>query len=175
MPNLKDAYFLDCGRSYSGVATTKVGGLNHLEGETVKVIADGKVHPDKVVTSGAVTLDYAASDIHVGLGYTSKLETMPIASSAQDGTTMGRLAEVPKVIMLVSESVGMDIGPDESNLDTVMFTYDDVYASKTTLFTGAIDVNIESGHDRQPRVRVHHSEALPLNLNALIAEYEVTQ
>lgn len=52
-------------------------GLNHLEGQTVKVLADGAVHADVVVEGGAVTLDQPANSIQSGIGYTHIIEPLP--------------------------------------------------------------------------------------------------
>ena len=38
-----DAFFVDSGLSYSGVAATTMTGLGHLEGETVSILADGRL------------------------------------------------------------------------------------------------------------------------------------
>ena len=175
MPNLSDAFFLDCGKTYSGSPITAFTGLEHLEGATVKVMADGKVHPDCVVSDGAIILNYAASVVHVGLGYQSKMKTLPIVAGIQDGSTAGRLALVPEAILLVNESVGCKIGPDEDNLDEVLFVDGETFADCETLFSGAVDINIESGHDRQPRVVIVHDEATPLTISAINFNFEPTQ
>jgi hypothetical protein len=64
-------------------------GLGHLEGRTVKVLADGALHPERVVTGGAITLDHAASKVLVGLGYTSRLKTLRLEGGAM-GTAQGK-------------------------------------------------------------------------------------
>lgn len=175
MTNLADAYFLDCGFTYSGDPVTTLGGLDHLEGETVKIIADGKVVADQAVSGGSITLTTAASVIHVGLGYTAKMKTLPIEQGLQDGASEGRLKLVPSAIINVNESVGMLIGPDESNLDEIVFTEGETFATASSLFTGAYDVNIESSHNRLPRLVIHHVEGLPLTINAINYEYEMSQ
>jgi hypothetical protein len=48
--------FLDSALSYSGAAATTISGLNHLEGQTVHILADGATHPTKIVSSGSITL-----------------------------------------------------------------------------------------------------------------------
>jgi hypothetical protein len=58
------AWFFDCAASYSGVAATVIGGLNHLIGQTVGILADYAGHVRKVVdNSGNITLDRAASNV----------------------------------------------------------------------------------------------------------------
>lgn len=54
-------------------------GLGHLEGRTVKVLADGTVRPDAVVAGGAITLDVPARDVTAGLAYAHEIEPLPPA------------------------------------------------------------------------------------------------
>jgi hypothetical protein len=61
--------YLDSALSYSGTAVSTVSGLDHLEGQTVHILANGATHPVKVVTAGVVTLDRASTNVKVGLGY----------------------------------------------------------------------------------------------------------
>lgn len=80
-----DAWFCDVGISYSGTATTSFTGATHLAGESVVVYADGIIQSNVTVTSGgAFTLGVAASNVVVGLAYTSKLETMPLIIGQED-------------------------------------------------------------------------------------------
>ena len=51
----------------SGSAATTISGLDHLEGQTVSVLADGSTHPDKTVSSGSITLDRSSTKVKVGL------------------------------------------------------------------------------------------------------------
>lgn len=66
---------------------TTVSGLDHLEGMTVRILTDDAMHPDKVVTSGAVTLDRLASKTLIGVGYTSKLTLLPFEKGAKTGSS----------------------------------------------------------------------------------------
>ena len=52
-------------------------GLGHLDGQTVKVLADGAIHDDVLVEAGAVTLNAAANSVQSGLGYTHTIEPLP--------------------------------------------------------------------------------------------------
>jgi hypothetical protein len=61
-------------------------GAGHLEGQTVKVVADGSVHPDLVVEGGSILLDYEASSVQLGLPFTHVIEPLPPAiQGANDG------------------------------------------------------------------------------------------
>ncbi|HYF09586.1 MAG TPA: hypothetical protein VD970_18355, partial [Acetobacteraceae bacterium] len=53
------------------------GGLAHLEGREVGVLADGAPREPAFVTGGAVTLDPPASAVQLGLPYTHEIEPLP--------------------------------------------------------------------------------------------------
>lgn len=107
-----DAFFVDSGATRTGApVTTITGGLWHLEGKTVQILADGAVHPTRVVTNGAITLDWAASTVHVGLGYTSDMQTLPLALEGAAGGAQGMLKNVNSVRMRVAQSNAVKAGP----------------------------------------------------------------
>jgi hypothetical protein len=83
-------FFVDAGVSYNNGATTVISGLDHLEGETVQVLADGAVKPDAVVLNGLINLDTEATQVSVGLKYTSDLETMRIEAGSADGSAQSK-------------------------------------------------------------------------------------
>lgn len=91
--------FCDCAKVYDfDEDVSSVDNLNFLEGKTVKVIVDGIVQSDKVVTDGAVSLDSAGKVIVVGLGYDWKIETLYFNIGAVDGTAQGLPQRVAKLI-----------------------------------------------------------------------------
>ncbi|MBK8906706.1 MAG: hypothetical protein IPM60_02000 [Rhodospirillales bacterium] len=57
-------------------------GLDHLEGRTVKVVADGAVRPDTRVEGGMIVLDEPASTVVAGLGFSHFIEPLPPRSSS---------------------------------------------------------------------------------------------
>ena len=96
--------FLDSMISYSGSATASVSGLAHLEGKTVQITADGAVHPDRVVSSGAITLNYTATDIKVGLKYVSNLTPTRYGATSNAGTPLGKMKRWNKIFVRLEQS-----------------------------------------------------------------------
>jgi hypothetical protein len=92
------AFYVDCGLTYNGSPTSVITGLTHLNGQTVQILADGKTHATRVVSGGSITLDAAYSVVNVGLGYESRIETLPISAASGDGTALGRRVNISKVI-----------------------------------------------------------------------------
>ncbi len=52
-------------------------GLDHLEGQTVKIVADDAVQTDAMVEDGVVSIGEPATSIQVGLGYAHNIEPLP--------------------------------------------------------------------------------------------------
>ncbi len=83
---MDDSVLLDSAvTATSGSPQTVWTGLGHLNGLTVRVIADGNLHPDRVVTGGQITLAAPATSIQVGLGYTHIVEPLPLANTGAGG------------------------------------------------------------------------------------------
>ncbi|MCA9340367.1 MAG: hypothetical protein KDA17_05625, partial [Candidatus Saccharibacteria bacterium] len=83
-------------------------GLWHLEGEDVTILADGEVVTGKTVSSGALTLDTAASVVHVGLAYTSIAQTLP--PTASDVVIEGRRKNIKGIAFRINETYGVKTG-----------------------------------------------------------------
>ncbi len=77
----------------SGTPQSTWSGLDHLEGESVKILADGAVHSEQIVSGGTITMQSAVSVIDVGLPYTHRIEPMPPAVEGR-GTQGARLRPI---------------------------------------------------------------------------------
>ncbi len=68
------------------IATETWTGFDHLEGRALTVLADGSPRDDATVSSGTITLVYAATSVEAGLGFEHTVEPMPpILSGANSG------------------------------------------------------------------------------------------
>ncbi|MEQ8667025.1 MAG: hypothetical protein RIC16_14995 [Rhodospirillales bacterium] len=87
-------------------ATAVWAGLDHLDGETVKVIADGSVRGDATVANGQIVLDEPASGIEAGLGFAHEIEPLPAVVGSGPGATQGgRLRPVAHSFRLLATAV----------------------------------------------------------------------
>ena len=87
---LEEAVRLDAAQT--GVAdppTDTWSGLDHLEGQSVSVVADGIVKAPVTVSGGAIQLDAPASEIVAGLDYSHVVEPLPPLVSNAIGTGHG--------------------------------------------------------------------------------------
>lgn len=119
---IASGYFLDGGLTYSGSPATTISGLTWLIGQTVTILADGKVHPTRTVSaSGSITLDYAASTVHVGLPYAGRLQLMRPELPQPNGSAQGKTKQVKKVTARLLNTNNLKFGPDFSTMARVNF------------------------------------------------------
>lgn len=78
---------MDSSKTYTGLGSDTLTGLEHLEGLTVCVWADGKDLGTYVVSGGAVTLPGAVDSATVGLPYTAQFKSAKLALTLKDGRT----------------------------------------------------------------------------------------
>ena len=71
-------------RSVPLLVNQTFSGLSHLEGQTVNILSDSSVEPQKTVTGGAVTLESPGAVVHIGLPITAEFETLDININGQE-------------------------------------------------------------------------------------------
>jgi hypothetical protein len=181
----QDAFYVDSGITYDGSSTTSITGLTHLEGQTVKVLADGKVHPDKTVSSGAITLDYAASKVQVGLGYTSRYLSLKLPTGAQAGTAVNKQKAITGCGVVVLDTGTFDIATVDHDDDTGreihdLYTFDFRLNQNRDLseaipvFSGESYKALDTNFSTDPRLYIETDAPLPLTLLGLAPMIEGT-
>lgn len=154
-------------------ARNSVSGLSWLEGKTVSILADGAVHPQRVVTSGLISLDRAAVVINVGLPITADLKTLPVAQQIDGGFGQGRMKNVNKAWLRVYQSSGIFVGPDETNLVEAKQRTSEPYGSPPALKSQEILVMTTPSWADSGQVYIRQSDPLPLTVVALTLEIAV--
>ena len=170
------ATYLDSMLTYDGSSVTSVFGLDHLEGQTVSVLANGAAHPDRVVSSGLITLNNSYETVHVGLPYTSTLQTMRIESGAKDGTAQGKKKRISRVTYRLYDTLGLKHGPSASRLDIIPFrsSADDM-DEPPALFTGDKEVEFPRNWDTDGYVFLVQDQPLPFTILAIMPELNTTK
>ena len=146
---------------------TRVENLAHLEGKEVVVLADGKVIPGLTVTSGEVILPAMATCAHVGLAYTSILETLP-AHFSRSGTTLDQKKRIVAVTVKLADSVGGKIGSDVAL--TAWTRIDSANLGQAlALQTRDVRCVLSKSHSYFPSVIFRQEEPLPVTILACIS------
>lgn len=171
---LPDAYFVDCGATYSGAATTTITGLTWLVGQTVSVLADGAVHPNCVVSAGgAITLQRNTSKAQIGLGYNSTGKTMRIEAGGADGPAQGKLKRIHRSIFRFFQSVGLNVqATNGSSYPQPWRTSADLMDNPVALYTGDKRWSWEGSYELEGQVSWTQSDPLPSNVLMVSAQLD---
>ncbi len=175
---LADSYFVDCGLTYSGTPiSTITSGLEHLEGETVSILADGAVLPQQVVTSGGLPtpFDAPASKIHVGLPITADIRTLPMTVELRGVGAYGQGAvkNINRVFLRVFESSGIFAGPEFDQLAPYAQRSDEPYGSPPSLVSAEIEVPVTGLWQPDGALCVRQSDPLPLTIASMTIEASI--
>ena len=154
------------------VARNVISGITWLEGKTVSILADGAVHPQKVVSSGSITLDQASSVVHVGLPYESDLQSLPLALQAE-AFGQGRVKNLNHVWVRVLESSGIFAGPSADKLVEAKQRTTEPYGSPPNLKTEDIKIMLTPTWQDTGQLFVRQSDPLPLTIVGLTLEVAI--
>ena len=170
---LADAFFVDSGATYSGAPTTTISNLTWLEGKAVSILADGAVHPQRVVTGGQITLDNPASVVQVGLPITADAKTLPLAAQIDTGYGQGRVKNVNKVWMHVVNSSGIFAGPSTDRLVQFKQRTTEPYGTAPALRTDEIEIDVRPDWGNDASIVVQQSDPLPITITSMTMEVSI--
>jgi len=176
--NIEDAFFLDCGLSYSeGSPTRDFTGADHLAGCTVSALVDGAVHPDVAIAQdGTFSLDRDATKVHIGFSYTSKLQPMRLEGGSQRGTAQTKKKRITKVSARFHETLGGKIGPDETHLEPVYFRSPSTPMGQSAgAWSGDKTVNFPKGWNKDGLLTIVQDQPLPMTVLMVVPEQVINQ
>lgn len=107
---------------YSGVSTTTIGGLDHLEGKEVVAWGAGKDLGTFTVTSAQITgLPEAVTGAIVGLGYGARFKSAKQAFGAAMGTPLNQRKRIDHLGLILADThyQGLEYGPDFTTMDSL--------------------------------------------------------
>ncbi len=160
---IEDSIFVDSSVSYDGAPTLSIR-VPHLASRQVVYLADGISGTGTVDGSGLLTLKAAASKIHVGLGYVSELNTVPLYAQVDQAFGSGMTKNILKVFVRVFQSGAFEAGPLGGRL--VPSRSPAVGALQTKLQ----HVTIAGSWNDEGQLAVRQSDALPLTILGITME-----
>lgn len=104
-------------------ATATLSGLDHLNGETVAVWADGGYRGEFQVVDGAVTLSSEVTNWVAGLPYTARFKSARIAADTRIGSGLSQRQRVDHIGLILSSTHwrGIEYGPDFDVMDNLPY------------------------------------------------------
>lgn len=165
------------------LTTDSVTGLDHLEGETVTVVADGGQHGDETVSSGTITLDRQSSVVHVGKGYNGYLQTNNLEVGTQLGTSQTRRKVVTGFGIRMLDSLFVKYGTTYYTLEQLSMRTSFMRMDRPPeLFTGDRKVTYtnntndlsDAGWSREKTAIVVQDRPFPCNIQLVVPYVEVS-
>lgn len=150
--------------------TTTISGLDHLEGETVKVTAGGNIVGTETVSGGEITIALDIFTYQVGLSYKMKVRTMRLSVPQQGGTLQTRIKRIHETVVRYIRSkfgkAGQEYGGREylQNLSTTFSTNSQDDTKPT-----------DGGFSEDAYTVVTSEEPVPFTLLATIVSFEVEE
>ncbi len=150
-------------------------GLDHLEGMSVSIVADGVVLDNEIVTGGQVTLENPATTVEIGLPYTHVVQPLP-PSTFGDGVMIRKLRLVEAVFRVKdTKALRLDLGRGVRDISLRQLGEDDILDAPPPSVSG--DIRIRGlGWQKQyadPLWRIEQSAPLPFTLLSVITEIKV--
>jgi hypothetical protein len=156
------------------LTTATITGLSHLEGKTVKVVADGNIYSDLVVSSGSVTVPTQISKAIVGLPYTQDLGTLRYEYQTQQGTVQDKIEQVKSVYVRMRKTRYLKVAPDaDTQFTEIKFRTDEDMYEPTRLFTGDKEADLfASTNIYGGKVFFRSDEPSPVTIQSVVARIE---
>lgn len=178
---------------------TTLTNLEHLEGMTVSILADGSVQPPQIVVDGTIVLPSPASDVKIGLPFIVQIQSMHSDLGAGAPTIQAKRKHISSVLVRVSGSRGFTVGANQAVASTQPMgqeipwgqrPYGQMMAPKergpsTTpgvaipLYSGDYYINIDDDWNTPDfqaspgMVAVQQTDPLPINLLMTVAEENI--
>lgn len=163
----------------TGEATDTFSGLDHLEGETVRIWADGRAHASRTVEGGSITLDGDYETVIIGLNYVGYWKSAKLAYGAQMGTALTMDKSVIRLGAVLHDTPlgAVKYGRDWDNA-TEMFRREDSSGSflmdvATPFHSEEHNQPFEGASEIDPRICIVMDEPAPVMVQALIPQVEL--
>lgn len=162
---------MDCCKVYSGEDTNSIDGLDHLEGENVKIVTNGFIYgPDTVDETGEIELNGNYGDIVVGLPFTVRVKTLPPPANLPDGTAVGQIRRMVSVNLGLTETGEFTV--NDQPVRTRRFG-NPIFDAPAAVLDGRKLVSLRGGYNRDPIIEIVQEEPLPFHLTDYILEVSV--
>lgn len=151
--------------------TTLIRGLEHLEGESVSVLADGNVVTGLTVSGGSITLPKAASRVTVGLMYRCLAQNLPLNI---DGLVIeNKRKRVTGIAARLKDTRGLQAGNSLSSLYSVKERTVEAYGEATELVNGMTTIMLEPIWDTEVQSYLVQDDPLPATVLGYVLEAEL--
>jgi hypothetical protein len=144
--------------------------LDHLDGQTVQIIGDSAVYPNKKVVSGAVSIATAVTTAYIGLHYPTEIVTLPPEVPQQDGSSFGKKKSWNRIILNLYQTLGLSVNGKQ----LVFRTGGDPMDAAPPVFTGQHDITNLGWKEADSNITIKQEQPLGMTLISITGELNVT-
>ncbi len=151
------------------LTTGTLSNIDHLEGRECGIITDGGVHEKQTVTSGAVTLNFQASVVHIGLTYEGFLQPMSLEYGGESGPSNSKIKVAREFGFRFLNTLGAEYGTDIYKPELLRFTEMPLpIGQPRTLFSGVKRQPYSDSWEREKVVFIRQNNPLPCIVQELV-------
>jgi hypothetical protein len=147
-------------------------GLAHLNGESVAIFADGSALAEQTVVNATITLDSPAGVVRIGKPITAEIETLEVTVFGGD-PIRDRAKCIPKVAIVVEDTVGGKVGPDAANLEPIVMRELEMYTDPIEMKSEVFTAHPATTWNKSGRVLIRQDQPLPMSLLAAFPQVEL--
>lgn len=155
-----------------GMARSTFVGLDHLDGQTVSILSDANVEPQKVVNASSITLEKAGAVVHAGLPIKAVIETLDVNLNGNE-TLLDKKKLFTAASLLVNESRGVFAGTPGGEMYEYAQRNDEFYDDPVEPKTGTIELQLDANWSKNGRLIVEQNDPLPMTILAVIPRVTV--
>ena len=163
--------YTDCAiNGTDGVGKAIWTGIDHLEGKSVAVKADGVYMGLFTVTAGAITLPRNAFAVEIGLPFSNSVTLLRPELQSGEGSAQGNPQRIHEVSLLLADTTGAKINGDEIAFREFGENLLDV---PPELFSGFKRAGLTEWTRGEQQVTITQDEPYPFNLLAVVRKITV--
>ena len=138
-------------------------GFDHLEGESLTVLADSATQDNVIIASGTFSINVWANKVHAGLPYTSILKTMPLVVEGN----IGAKTKISRANINFYQSLGFEYGLEGD--------VEDCFTATSTLQTGWRYLSFQQGYTRDVHIYLESDKPVAGTIRAIIPAIILTE
>jgi len=176
--NSSDVYYVELFDADTLLDSAKTGGaaasvtMDHLEGETVKIVRDGIIEPDQVVPATPFTVTFATAagtSYQVGLNFTPEVKTLPVEPRLSSGSLKGFKKRIFEVNAELFETQSLTI---DGKLVPFRQFGSGVLGGAVPEYTGIKTLHSMLGYTYDGQITI--GQEVPLKMTLLGIDYKVS-
>lgn len=173
--DIVDAVFMDGAVQYSGIPTAALAVDARWNGETVNILADGKVVAPQVVNGSHITLPRAAASITYGLPLTGFIRTVRCDKDALGGALSGKNVRAQSAVVDVIDTAGVEVAAGAGSFEYLKPTGGQNMDAPPTLYSGPMEAVPLEADWSDSDIALRMVKPLPATIRAITPHYQVAR